>query len=105
MPPVKVRTKEKMTKTLDVVDKAKKLQPEIIELRRHLHQNPELSFCEFETAKLTAQKLESAEFRIKKGVGKTGVVADLGTGPLVAIRADMDALPIEEKNKTAYTSK
>jgi amidohydrolase len=105
MPPAKACTEEKMTKSLDVVDKAKKLQSEIVELRRHLHQNPELSFHEFETAKLTAQKLEAAEFRVKKGVGKTGVIGDLGEGPVIAIRADMDALPIAEKNNTAYTSK
>ncbi len=94
-----------MSSTSDVIDQAKKLQPEIVELRRYLHQYPELSFQEHETAKLAAEKLEGAGFRVKRAVGKTGVTADIGNGPTVAIRADMDALPIEEKNQTAYRSK
>lgn len=84
---------------------AKKLEKETIELRRHLHKHPELSFHEFKTAKLMNQKLDSLGYKTKSGVGKTGIVADLGTsGPVIAIRADMDGLPIEEENKAGYVS-
>lgn len=84
---------------------AKKLEKETIELRRHLHKHPELSFHEFETAKLMKEKLSSLGYKTKSGVGKTGVVADLGkTGPVIAIRADMDGLPIDEENKAGYVS-
>jgi amidohydrolase len=89
----------------DVVARAKELQPDIVKLRRHLHQHPELSFYEFETAKLAADQLDKLGYKVKKEIGKTGVIADIGKGPLVAIRADMDGLPIDEKSVTAYTSK
>lgn len=89
----------------DVVARAKELQPDIVKLRRHLHQHPELSFHEFETAKLAADQLDKLGYKVKKGIGKTGVIADIGKGPLLAIRADMDGLPIDEKSVTAYTSK
>lgn len=95
----------KVSGVADVVARAKELQPEIVRLRRHLHQHPELSFHEFETAKLAADQLEKLGYAVKKGIGKTGVIADIGKGPLVAIRADMDGLPIDEKSVTAYTSK
>lgn len=88
-----------------VLDQAKSLQDEIVELRRHLHSEPELSFHETKTAELAANKLDSLGYKIKRGVGKTGVTADLGKGTMVAIRADMDGLPIDEANKKGYTSK
>ncbi len=85
---------------------AKSLEKETIKMRRHLHEHPELSFYEFETAKLMNEKLESFGYKTKKGVGKTGITADFGkTGPLVAIRADMDGLPIDEENAAGYVSK
>ena len=56
---------------------AKKYLAETIEIRRFLHKNPELSFKEFRTAKLVAEKLESLGIAVKTGVGKTGVVGDL----------------------------
>lgn len=91
-----------------VVKQAQNLQSDIVELRRHLHQNPELSFFEFETAKLCADQLDKLGYQVKRNVGKTGVIADLGApgkGPKVAIRADMDGLPIDEKSDKAYKSK
>ena len=97
-----------MSSTSSVLEKAKKLQPQIVELRRYLHAHPELSFHEFETAKLSAEKLAQLGYSVKTGVGKTGVVADFGkndSGITIAVRADMDGLPIEETNKTAYLSK
>lgn len=84
------------------------MQPQIVELRRHLHAHPELSFHEFETAKLSAEKLAQLGYTVKTGVGKTGVVADFGkndSGVTIAVRADMDGLPIDETNRAPYLSK
>lgn len=88
-----------------VLEQAKELQDEIVELRRHLHSEPELSFHESKTSELAANKLDSLGYKIKRGVGKTGVIGDIGKGTMVAIRADMDGLPIDEANKKSYTSK
>ena len=93
-----------MTLKAPVLDQAKSLQSELVELRRHIHQHPELSFAELETAKLAAEKLKDMGFAVKTAVGKTGVVGDLGSGRTIAIRADMDALPIDEVNQVAYRS-
>jgi amidohydrolase len=99
------------TSSASVLEKAKKMQSQIVELRRHLHANPELSFHEFETAKLSAEKLAQLGYSVKTGVGKTGVVGDFSkgdkknTGVTIAVRADMDGLPIEETNKASYLSK
>lgn len=77
--------------------------------RRHLHQYPELSFAEKETAKYIVSQLETIDnMIIQKNVGgKHGVVGILqnGDGPTIAVRADIDALPIEEKNTHDYVSK
>lgn len=91
----------------EITKQAQKLQPQIVELRRYLHENPELSFKEFQTAKLAAEKLSQLGYATKCGVGKTGVIADIGSasGPRIGIRADMDALPIQEENATKYKSK
>jgi amidohydrolase len=93
------------TMTATVLDQARELQKEIVELRRHIHAHPELSFKEQETAKLVAEKLTALGFQVKTGVGKTGVIADLGRGKrTVAIRADMDGLPVLEANNVPYKS-
>ncbi len=82
---------------------------EMTEWRQHLHQNPELSYQEFETAKFVAEKLESFGIEVTKGIGGTGVVGVLegskGDGPTIGLRADMDALAIEEKNDFPHKSK
>jgi amidohydrolase len=81
---------------------------EIIELRRHLHANPELSYEEFNTAKFVAAKLRSYGIEPKEGMATTGIVALIkGKNPdkkTVALRADMDALPIEEATQVSYKS-
>ncbi|MDM8529396.1 amidohydrolase [Anaerolineales bacterium HSG24] len=90
-----------------MLEQAKQLTPELIRIRRDLHRHPELSFQEFRTAQRIAETLqEIGGLTIKTGVGKTGVMADLGSGdgPTVAIRADMDALPILEKTGAEYAS-
>lgn len=81
---------------------------EVIALRRHLHANPELSYEEFNTAKFVAAQLRSYGIEPTEGVATTGIVALIkGKNPdqkTVALRADMDALPIEETNSVSYKS-
>ncbi len=86
--------------------KAQALKPRLIELRRAIHRNPELGFDVFKTAELVARTLGELGVECQSGVGKTGVVGYMGDGdgPVVAIRADMDALPIQEINQVEYAS-
>ncbi len=82
-----------------MLDKAQAIAPELIRLRREIHAHPELAFQEVRTAQLVAETLrEIGGIDIRTGVGKTGVVGQLGdgNGPTIGIRADMDALPIDE---------
>jgi amidohydrolase len=90
-----------------MLDKAKKLSDELIRLRRDIHENPELGFQEFRTAALVADTLAEIGIEPQTGIGRTGVVAQIGTGegPTIAIRADMDALPIQENNDVPYASR
>ncbi|MCB1553795.1 MAG: amidohydrolase [Xanthomonadales bacterium] len=80
--------------------------PYLESLFQHLHAHPELSMQEFETAKRLADELRPLGFDVTSGVGKTGVVALMrnGDGPTLLIRADMDALPVQEKTGLAYAS-
>ena len=82
------------------------IQEEIIEWRRDFHMHPELGFHEIRTSGRVAEELEKLGYRVRRNVGKTGVVADYGDdkGPCFAIRADMDALPILEENNVPYRS-
>lgn len=85
--------------------RAKGLKGELIRLRRAIHRHPELGFREVKTAALIAETLESLGIKVQIGVAKTGVIGYLGEGgPVVAIRADMDALPIQELNEVPYRS-
>lgn len=86
---------------------ANNLKEKIIEWRRHIHQNPELSFEEYGTVQFVKEKLEKLNFEIDYPVAKTGLVATLKgdvEGPTVALRADMDALPIQEDSNVDYKS-
>jgi amidohydrolase len=76
-------------------------------LFQHFHRNPELSLMESKTAARMARELRDAGYTVTEGVGGTGVVAllDNGPGPLVMMRADMDALPVEEKTSLDYASR
>lgn len=88
-----------------MLDKAKRVQKQVSEWRRDLHRHPELGFAETRTSSLAAEICESLGYRVRRGVGRTGVVADYGNGkPVIAIRADMDALPILEANDVPYVS-
>ena len=81
------------------------ISEELIEWRRDFHMHPELGFELHRTSKIVADELEKMGYRVKRGVGKTGVVAEIGDGgKMVAIRADMDALPILEMNESEYIS-
>src|SRR4030043_1309249 len=80
----------------------------LVEIRRKIHMQPELGFEEFETSKLVSKWLERFGFQVKREWAKTGVVGLLQgrePGKTVAIRADMDALPLEEANQAPYASK
>ena len=81
-------------------------QQELLAIRRHLHAHPELSGNEHQTAALVAGELRNLGWRVQEGVGRTGVVAELGSGsgPVVALRVDMDALPVEERTGLPYAS-
>jgi len=82
--------------------------PSVLQIRRHLHQHPELSFKEFKTSEFICNQLTEANIEFTKGHVKTGIVAIIrGENPnkkTLLIRADMDALPIEEKNDLSYKS-
>ena len=83
------------------------LQPQIVDWRRRLHQRPELGFREQMTAEFIAQKLQEWAVEHQTGIAQTGVVATISgnrPGPVLAIRADMDALPIQEENQVSYRS-
>lgn len=87
---------------------AKENFEEILSIRRHIHQNPELSFKEFKTSQFIQSKLEEFGVEYKSGYVETGIVAMIkGKNPeskTLALRADMDALPIQEENEVAYKS-
>jgi len=91
------------------VDKmAVALEPKVIEWRRDFHEHPELSNREFKTAAKVAEHLKSLGIEIKTGVAHTGVVGILKgakPGPTIALRADMDALPVTERNSLPFASK
>ena len=89
-----------------VLDGLKQMRRSQEDLYRHLHQHPELSHAEQETAKLVAQRLRRSGFEVHDGIGGTGVVGVLanGAGPTVLLRADMDALPVREDTGLPYAS-
>ncbi len=90
-----------------IKDLAETLKPRLIEIRRHLHSHPELSGQEYQTAAYVAGVLSSCGIVVQKGIGKTGIIGELigrTDDRLVAIRTDMDALPITEQTKLEFAS-
>ena len=86
-----------------MLERARAIEQQLIEWRREFHIHPELGFQETRTAARVAEVLESLGYRVRTGVGRTGVVAERGQGPpVVAIRADIDALPLQETNDVSY---
>ncbi len=93
---------------MDFVKEALAIEHEIIKTRREIHQRPELAYHEKATAKLVADRLDALGLEVKRGVGGTGVLGILKgqkTGRVVALRADMDALPLEEMADVDFKSK
>jgi amidohydrolase len=89
-------------------EQAKVIENQVIEWRRHIHQYPELSNRETKTAAYIAKHLQSLGLEVQTGVAHTGVVALLRTGkpgPVIALRADIDALPVTERNDLPFASK
>ncbi len=89
-----------------MIKEIKQFHDEMTEWRRDIHQHPELKFEENRTADLVAAKLEEFGIEIHRGLAKTGVVGTIrnGDGPSIGLRADMDALPLEEKNTFKHAS-
>jgi len=88
--------------------KSKEIYPKVVKNRRFLHQNPELAFEEYETSAFVQKQLEELGIRYQSGVAKTGVVGFIEgnyPGKTIALRADMDALPIHEENTFDFKSK
>lgn len=91
-----------------IAKKADAIESKVIEWRHHIHENPELSNREFETAKYVANHLNKLGLEVRTGIAHTGVVGILRTGkpgPTVALRADMDALPVTERVDIPFASK
>ena len=95
-----------MTAIASPFDRLAQDLPELLELRRHLHAHPELSGEEHQTAALVAGELRQLGWSVREAVGRTGVVAELGPeqGPMVGLRVDMDALPVEERTGLPFAS-
>src|SRR4051812_16641694 len=92
-----------------IQEQSNSLATDVVAMRRHLHANPELSYQEHQTAKFVADKLRSFGLQPHEGIAGTGVVALIegknSSSKSIALRADMDALPINEINKVDYRSK
>lgn len=91
---------------MTAIDQLAGLHAEMTSWRRHLHANPETAFEEHDTAAFVAERLRSFGLAVDRGLAGTGVVGTLsvGHGPAIALRADMDALPIQEENEFAHRS-
>jgi amidohydrolase len=93
--------------TAAIRDATQRIEPALIEIRRDIHANPELGFEEIRTAGVVARELSRLGIAHQTGIGKTGVVGLIEggrPGPVLAIRADMDALPIEERTGLPFAS-
>lgn len=93
---------------LSITIMAEQLKGKIIDIRREIHEHPELSSYEFNTSKLVAKQLTEAGLEVTIGVGGTGVVGLLRgkhPGKTIGLRADMDALPIKEQTNLSFSSK
>ncbi|MBR8831912.1 MAG: amidohydrolase [Chlorogloea purpurea SAG 13.99] len=93
----------------EIKDLAETLSPRLIEIRRHIHANPELSGQEYQTAAYVAGVLSSCGLSVQEAIGKTGVIGHLpGSGEdkrILALRTDMDALPIQERTNLDFSSR
>jgi IAA-amino acid hydrolase len=90
----------------ELLSRARALRPGLVDLRRDFHQHPELGYQEHRTSGIAARAVAAEGFEVRTGIARTGVIADLdgGDGPAVALRADMDALPIQEQTGLPFAS-
>ena len=97
----------KATSADSMMPSLQRLLPDLEALYTDIHAHPELSMQEVRTARIAADRLHAAGYEVSTGIGKTGVVGLLhnGDGPTIMLRADMDALPVEEATGLAYASK
>ncbi|MCZ7646680.1 MAG: amidohydrolase [Planctomycetota bacterium] len=89
------------------LEKAREIEPELVEIRRDFHRHPEIGFQEIRTGGKVAEFCERLGLKVLRGAAKTGVIAELNpekSGPVLGLRADMDALPIHEENDVPYRS-
>jgi amidohydrolase len=93
--------------TDEILDRARRYQEELTAFRRDIHAHPELGLEEHRTAEQVAKALEAIGIEVHRGIGKTGVVGVLrnGEGPSIGLRADMDALAMEEQTNLPYSSR
>lgn len=94
--------------TESVLELARKHHEKVVAIRRDIHQHPEIGFEVQRTAGIAAKACRELGFDVREGIGRTGVLADLVVDPakpFVALRADMDALPMQEKSNATYKSK
>ncbi|GAA0895730.1 M20 family metallopeptidase [Pseudonocardia zijingensis] len=88
-----------MTADVDLPAEVARVEPLLVAVRREVHEHPELAFEEFRTAALVADRCAELGHEVRSGVGRTGVLAELDSGrpgPVLLVRADMDALPVQE---------
>ena len=93
--------------SIKVLPEVEAIKNNIIDNRRDFHKHPELGFNEHRTSRVISEKLTSYGINVKTGIGKTGVVGDLNINPsfkTIALRADMDALPMQETGEVSYKS-
>ncbi len=92
-----------------ILREAENLLPELVEIRRHVHRNPELSYAEYETAAFISSRLDAMGIEHRTGIAGTGIVGFIrgegaGSGLTIGLRADMDALPVTEAPGAEYRS-
>ena len=92
---------------LKIKEESKSISDWIVKIRRELHEHPELMYEEFRTSELIRRELDKLDIQYKHPIAETGVLASIGNGngPCVALRADMDALPIHEETDVPFKSK
>jgi len=103
-----INARAQKTEDKKIEEAVRKIEPTTIAWRRQMHQNPELSNREYNTAKFIAQQLRSFGIEVKEGVAKTGVIGILKggkPGPVIGLRADIDALPVTERGNLPFASK
>ena len=91
-----------------IKEKSRAIAPKLVEIRRHLHQNPELSYKEFETSNYLKKWLEPVAMEVRTDYAETGLVGIIQgnkPGSVVALRGDIDALPIKEQTGLSFSSK